>query len=283
MSMYFEPQIRYPDEDSAQLEGIQKYLGAIQAHTEFRNPYNPFGLDFKLRTNVNVLVFSKVCNLSPWLEENLGGRVLYLVRHPVANAVSKNRNSWSQSAYEAYPRTGWEGLIDVYLKNKQFCESYLDDHIVANALEIRKNGSNLQRYVLNWCLDNVVPLLNFPKRNWHLVSYEDLVIQFERTAKNIFMHFDLAYIDGVERLANRPSGSTFLSGEETIEMIQRGEKENIVSNWNRYVSNRELSKCFEILDIFGLDFYQDQSEMTNLKYEAYKLPGRPDLARNPKE
>lgn len=94
MRHYFEPRLRYFDLSQEDFKEMRRYIEDILSDKQFWKGHYPSDVKFKFKTNLNTFAFSKVCNLSPWFEQVFGCRILYLVRHPISNALSKLHNRW---------------------------------------------------------------------------------------------------------------------------------------------------------------------------------------------
>tara|TARA_B100000315_G_scaffold259477_1_gene315699 strand:- start:109 stop:1152 length:1044 start_codon:yes stop_codon:yes gene_type:complete len=274
---YFEPRSRYCDLSEEDFERIRRYIEDILSNKQPWKSHRASDGKYKVKTSLNVFAFSKVCNFSHWFEQVFGCRILYLVRHPISNALSKLNNRWYEAAYKGYQNEGWRALIEVFLESRQFCESYLNSDLIKQSWRILKEGNDLERYILSWCLDNIVPIQYFRKRHWLLVSYEDLVWNSELTLQTITEHFGLGYLKKMKQNLNLPSKSSDMCDRETIEMIRRGDKKFLVSRWRKEISEKDIDRCFSILKYFDIDLYCRESDLLNPKYDIYKQAHHPDF------
>ena len=73
-----------------------------------------------------------------------------------------------------------------FLRNQRFVERHLGDELAKYARELLEDGSELERFVLNWTLENLVPIRLLPERpHWTYLSYEQCVLEPERTLDDI--------------------------------------------------------------------------------------------------
>lgn len=188
------------------------------------------------------------------LEESLDAHVILLVRHPIPVSLSR----------EVAPRTA-AMLKSDFAKN--FNQTQLN-----LATEILRSGDDFKISVLDWCLQNKVPLANW-KPNWTLVSYEEMVTDPEGCVKKLFTELGLKTTSKTKKMLYRASGSSGKSDTESQNVIFDKEKimsnrEWLISKWKDKVTEEELNETFHILKIFEIDLYTSDSALLNPKYQA---------------
>lgn len=271
MSGYFKPGRHYIFPDSQELTGITNYLRDIQNNRIFRMGYN-FRRGRKLRTNLNVIALARVSNLAPYLESTLGVRPLAFVRHPIANSLSRYRNSWH--LIPRFGEKGWHQFIDVYLESDEFCRNHLPGNLAEFCWRVRKEGEDLERYVLSWSLDNIVLLNEVRSKPWLLVCYEDLVLKPEWVIQQITDHFKLRGTDAMTSRVGIPSRSSHLSLKDTVDAIRDpAMADQIVSRWRQQVDATLVSKCFNILEAFEITLYTTDSDNPNESWNQFRTAG----------
>ena len=129
----------------------------------------------------------------------------------------------------------------------------------------------MEKYVVHWCLDNIVPFRYLSKRSCLLIAYEDLVIYPEKTIERIIDYCGFSYDTKRKMMKNinKPSGSTIWSEPETIDMIFQSNSEALISGWRDKVSSKDIDKCFDIIEHFGIDLYSRDSDLPNKKYNIH--------------
>lgn len=271
---YLKPRRRYLSLSERELSGLVKYVDNILKFSEYnhislRSLLSLQSQKSKIKSNVSVIIFSKICNLSIDVTNYFNSKVIYFVRHPIPNSLSKLRNEWYNIKYGK--KGGWYEYINVFLKDDLFCDNYLSPQMVKKGWEIIDYGSELEKYVLQWCLDNMVPFKNFANYSWLLISYEDLVQAPQKTIRNIsnYCGFSIKEREAMLSRIGVPSKSIQYSEENKINLIRNNDTESLISGWRQKVSRNEIKNCFNILDEFGSDLYVRNSDMPNLKYSKY--------------
>jgi len=201
------------------------------------------------------------CNaIIDWMTEQFKVHVIYLIRHPVANAKSIMKNNWTITA-------------SAYLDDEYFCKSYLTDEQVAFGRDILLSGDYFQQAILNWCLENLVPL-NFSSHKYLTLTYEELVICPDEVISLISDKFDLTDKKRMLEVSRIPSYSTTLSENSTIKNIvneiKPGDKyKNIINRWHSKITDKEASQVTQILNVFGIDIYTCKSSIPKSQYLHY--------------
>ena len=154
-----------------------------------------------------------------WFDENYDLDIVYLSRHPIPQALSCMRN-------------GWTLHVRPFLRNERFVRRHLDAALVAYSHEVLETGSQLERFVLNWTLENLVPLRLLADRpRWTFLSYEQCVLEPADTVQRTAAALGLTDVDAMQRKLVDASRSTTLSSGSTVERIAAGDREYLVRSW----------------------------------------------------
>ena len=143
--------------------------------------------------------------LVPWVHQQLPDvRKVLLLRHPVAVARSKLQlDDWY-----------WAREPADLLKQDELMEDHLSpfDGVLASG------SSQLQKYVVMWCVSTLVPLRAFRPGELHVVFYENLRHHLERDLAPL-----LDYLgrpppspDALARVVGRPSRTSRLEGGRAL-------------------------------------------------------------------
>src|SRR5690606_37954569 len=119
---------------------------------------------FRFRYDRVVMKILRLQDLMNWFEDQFNAKIVYLIRHPIAVALSR----------EFYPR------LPLFLNNMSFCLNYLTPESVRFGKEILDQGSELERKVLDWVLQNLPPLEKLDRSNWCCIHYEQMVMDPEK-------------------------------------------------------------------------------------------------------
>ncbi len=164
-----------------------------------------------------------------WVTREFGAKTFYLIRHPIPVALSR----------EVTPRLG------------AFLESHFAEHLTDEqrriARDIAAGGDDLERKVVDWCLQNVVALNNDAARQG-LITYEQIVLDPGPVLSKIQREAGLPDEDRLRDQLRRPSRSVSQSDAETAKVL-RSEKRDphwLVTKWT---SKLPSEKCRELMDI----------------------------------
>lgn len=221
---------------------LKRYFsGILNGKIQVSPPWNIFDKDYNFFTNRSVV---KICNglsLINWFEENFDIQIVYLVRHPISTALS-------------IINQGWPDTAGAFLNNKFFTETYLNKRQLEFAKDIKRYGSRLQCLVIEWCLENLVPLRSLQKRSndWIVVTYEELVMNPEKVIDILCEKLDLEDKNKIKKKIFQPSMSV---DKLTHQHIESKNNEYLLKRWKDRVSEREERQVFKILKRFGIDAY----------------------------
>jgi len=156
-------------------------------------------------------------------------KIVYLMRHPCAVAVSQLKMGW---------RSPVADLLDQ--------SELVNDHLEPFEPLIRSAEDNFERRILLWCADNYVPLRQFRSEGVCLVFYEELVSNPEPTIDRLFGFLSRPVEQGVFAQLEVPSrlcreDSAVLTGEDRL------------AGWRKDVGPDRMARAGEILAAFGLD------------------------------
>lgn len=174
-----------------------------------------------------------------WFRDTFNGRIVYLLRHPIAVSLSR----------EIYPR------LEAFL-NSDYRRHFASDQL-RQARKIVESGTKLECGVLSWCFENAVPLSETTE-DWAILSYEQLVQDPCPVIDYLAVKLSLPKR---KRMMNRlaiPSASNRKSDTETRQILQRGRERRslLVEKWQTQVQLPEARKAMEILKWFHLDVYK---------------------------
>jgi hypothetical protein len=186
----------------------------------------------------------KILNAKPlikWFQDTWREKaiIVYMTRHPIANALSVMRRDWELSA-------------EAHLTNRSFVEENISDELYAFSRDIQKKGTTLEKHVLDWCLENLVPLRLWERSPWFTISYEKIVSQPEIAIRRICKHFGLPDRTRMLETINRPTRTAFSSSED----IRLQGAQARLSKWLKEVDEQDLHDISVIFDRFQLGLYK---------------------------
>lgn len=173
-----------------------------------------------------------------WFRDTFNGRVVYLIRHPIPVTLSR----------QVFPR------LQARL-NSDFRRHFTSAQL-AYAKQITESGSKFEQGIVDWCLQNMVPMRD-KTDDWTLVSYEQLVLDVDPVIQLLCDRLDLPYPELMRKQWVVPSGSVNQS-DNTTENVLAQERTNqsthwLVEKWRTKVTPEQEMRTSEILAVFGLD------------------------------
>lgn len=231
--------ISLSQEDAMQVRSYFEDLltGCIKAF----NAWNPFHPTWSFRVNRLVVKLLGANTLIDWLVKELDIEVLYLLRHPVPVALSCLRLNWGNDA-------------EAYLQNPWFREQILGPERARFADEVLVRGTPPQKFVLEWCLENLYPLQVHRNRPWLVLTYEEVISRPKQVSELICSRFRLPDPARMAHMVGQSSRTTFFT--DSREAIAKQGPQAMLDRWLKRVSQEELRAVQEILDTLGIRAYQ---------------------------
>jgi len=242
-------QIACPDEDEAAI--VRNYVqrlfnGQIRANA----PWKFWGRDFHFFNDRICLKITDAKAIIDWIDQQFDVHTVVLTRHPIAQVLSVANNRWL---------TTGKGL----LKNAGFVEQWLTSDLEAMCWDLYRRGTELEGRVVDWALENLVPLTLLPDRpKWLWVSYEDLITHTPTVIDELAGELQLDDRKSMARQVFRPSRS--VRGASSLErqrLIHERDRDRLVDWWRAKISADELLACFRVLDRFGIDLYRPDTSL----------------------
>ncbi len=231
--------------NEAEEEMLFKYFNDLfSGKIRLRNQYNILDRDFSF--NVNRIVIKEVLakSLVDWFTKNFNIDVIYFLRHPIPTAISAIK-------------FGFDNLSDGFLNNEYFRNQFLDSEKVNFAFDVLKNNSDLEKHVMDWCLDNLYPLKCYKDRDWLTLSYEELLLRPMKISNLICSRMKLP--DPLSMYQRIFSTTKTNITKKTKKIISAKNSNYQINRWLKYVSSKELDKINEMLDVFNIDVYSADS------------------------
>ncbi len=205
----------------------------------------------------------RATNLLPWIVRRYPRTpVVYLLRHPVPTAWSVSELGWPE---QLEPLLSQQSLMQGPLKPFQ---SLID--------EAAASTDRFHRVVLQWCLENFVPIHQLDARRVHVVFYEQMVDdpggELERL-RSYLLSFGPdwdAETASVKSVA-RPSRSNY-RGTDTTSGSAR------LDAWVNEVPGDRVERALALVRGFGLDRVYDNSTRAVIGADEVLLGGRPGEA-----
>jgi len=176
-----------------------------------------------------------------WFGDQFNGHTIFLIRHPIPVSLSR----------EVCPR------LNSFLQ-APYSQNFTDEQL-RYAHQIIQKGDDFEVAILDWCLQNVVPLKQ-ARDNWLTISYEQMVLEPETIISSLVEKFSLEAPEKMNKSLYKASGSTVKSNSESQEVLRDSQKirENrkwLVEKWKSKVAPEQEKTAQEIMDIFEVDCY----------------------------
>lgn len=177
--------------------------------------------------------------------------IIFLMRHPCAVALSRVKLGW---------RTN---LRDVYFAQ----DALLTEHLAPFVNEIKSAESPFERHIVDWCVENFVPLAELRKGDVFLVSYENLCVDPRNELQKLFGFLKRPFDDSVLMSLDKPSKTSY-ERRNSSAFVRR---ESLIGGWRKHVSSDELRAARSITKVFGLDTIYGDSLTADIENVERKL------------
>lgn len=162
--------------------------------------------------------------------------IIFLIRHPCAVACSKIKLKW-------------EIHFDDYLDQDELMQDYLSPFkdMMVQSKDIFTD------HIIQWCVENFVPLQQFNKGEILLLFYENFCIaprdEIKKLSRFLNKEYDSSIFDALKKPSSRSrEESAVLTGED------------LINSWKKSVTPQQMQSADLILKKFGLDsIYRDDS------------------------
>ena len=192
------------------------------------------------------------------IADAVDGRVIILLRHPIPVSLSR----------EVLPR------LETFVASDY--ADLVGDDALASAREIISEGSDLERGVLDWGLQNLIPLRN-RRPDWLVVTYEQLVLDPRPILDRLVEHLELSDLDRLYAGLEVPSHTVKKSDAETSELLHGDVDEaerarELVGRWRRRVTAEEEERAMAVLERIGVDAYRGGELLPTADYWIGEAP-----------
>lgn len=210
-----------------------------------RSQWRIFSQNYHWHWNRYVVKELNAKNLIYWFQAYLGARMesIFHIRHPIAVALSSINTKW--------PHYYLDFLID-----EEFNSTYLSKNARKISEEIHQSGTEFDKYVLDWCMENLMPI-NMVKNNLiPIVYYEQIATEPIKTSQFLCKLLNLPNIEQMAKIAVQPSPTS--TGKSRSEISKSGPTIRI-DKWRNLVDRDQTLMVSRILDAFENDFYTSTS------------------------
>jgi len=154
-----------------------------------------------------------------------------LIRHPIPTSLSNIG-------------LGWPCSLDAFIHHIQLLG--LSNIQIELINDIYNKGTELERYVLSWYLENRIPLMKLQDKKLLLIKYEDLVLQPELVIPNICDELEIEQVDKILSYVNKPV-DTVLTDKKKKQILMR-KTSCIVNSWRDKLDHERFEYMQPIFD-----------------------------------
>ena len=238
-----ETRWRYIDLDGPAKKALTGYLKNDRRVRRF-GPRNVWAEEYDYTTDRRVLKLIRACALLPWFAEEGSFDVIYLMRHPIAQALSAMRR-------------GHAHHLAAYVAARP-PEAY-SEAARARLDAVDATSADLETFAAAWCLENAGPLqyvASPPETNVFVLTYEELVLNPEVVLQKLAATLHLDRPDRMMQQVTTPSAVTDSTARRTKDRIRKGDRSYLVRKWKDQISKAQEDEVFSLLDAFGIDAYR---------------------------
>ena len=227
--------LRPDDDDPVYLEPARRVLSG-RIRNQWIDYYNHRRIvKRRLIKDIRANLFLK------WLHLHFPGMpIVLLIRHPLAVASSRFYHGWNND-----------------LANFLTDERLMADHLEPHRRLLETVSDPFEKHVVQWCVENFVPLRQFARGELHLAFYENFSVEPRAELERLFAYLGKPFPEAVLDLVERPSRMTWaLPGSRTP-------RKSDPDAWRPYVSAERVQRALDVIARFGLDALYTEASLPN--------------------
>lgn len=174
---------------------------------------------------------------------------LAMYRHPISQAQSCIRR-------------GWQPRLSAYLDSRSYVRNYLSSPQLSLAEEVMKSGTLMERYVLDWLLENRPLLERSEAGEIAFATYEWLVSAPTTALPAICAHYGAPFKRRMLDVFDRPSRSSGARTGSTVgDIVHSGAIDQHLRRWKETLSMEEADAVQRLFAEFDFELYTAHSAM----------------------
>lgn len=187
-----------------------------------------------------------------WARDHFPGMpILYILRHPCAVALSRQKLGWRTDLDRAF-------LDQPDLVNRHL-QPFVD--------VVGKASSTFERHLIDWCVENFVPLAELAHRNVHIAFYENLCADPESELRKIYAYLGRPFPPAVLDSLHLPSKSP------KTDTTTFADTRDVVGKWREQITADDRATAARVTKLFGLDqIYGDDVLVDLARFERWRTP-----------
>ncbi len=216
-------------------------------------PWRFWKREFNFINDRLVLKITDAKPLINFFDENFDVQIILFLRHPIPNVLSIINN-------------GWGDTLRSYVTNRAFLETHLSDKQIDIARKIYKADNLFERHLLNWILENLVPLRSYKENDWLVLTYEELVNHPESSIERFceYLNIEKSSING-DYIHKKSKSTKKLSSNQRKEDLDKYDKVNLLNFWQKKISDEDKKSFDNLFDLFEIHEYNSNSSLPSIK------------------
>jgi hypothetical protein len=213
----------------------------------------PFRPHHRLLTDRIVFKIHEMEHLIGRIARECNGQVVYLLRHPISTTLSR----------AVFPR------LDLFLASKYYADVIGDGPRLRDIRRLGAEGTRLQKGVVSWCFENVIPL---QRRDFEglFVTYEELLLNPSRSCDLFLKALQFDDRDKMMQAFSTPAANISMSSPETLQQMAKQDPleraASLISRWQGKVTPEDRAAVTEIMELFGLNVYTGADVLPHKSY-----------------
>ena len=235
---------------------VERYVrGILNRQYVFRSQWQLWNGQYKWCWERYIVKVLTAKGLIHWFESTFKDQIqiIYMTRHPIPTSLSILNRRWGLTT-------------QAYLENETFIRDYLSDSKISFTWDILRSGSKLEHHVLNWCLENLVPLKGWSNSNWLTLSYEKLLTDPHYSTRRLCQKLDLKEAQKMLTTLNVPTRTAVHASK--VKIIAQGAEVKL-GTWQNQISSSEIRKINAILEMFEIDLYQAHKILPRENFDTH--------------
>lgn len=244
------PEKNQDDKIISYLKKLEKNKIKVMNPPPFRRNHKFFSNRIVFKIHATEHLVNRIC-------DELNGYIVLLLRHPIANTISRNQ----------LPR------LNLFTESQYLNELNIDEDQKKKIDEIMFKGDTFEMGILSWCLQNLALLSHEDKTKWIIITYEELLLNPEKSCTLLANKLKLPNLQKMIKSIGIPAQNITISDKSTIDLMQSDtmdKNRKLVSKWKKKVSEQQEKKAFEIIKSFGINIYTEGNFIANSEYLNFK-------------
>lgn len=232
---------------------VLSYLKMLEKNEmRFMNP-PPFRKNHRFFTNRIVFKIHELEHMINEIKDRCNGCILYLLRHPVANTISRS----------VFPRLH-EFIDSPYYQNLLSSDQQKEIKIIF------EQGTTFQKGILSWCYENLLPLKHLDTSDWTTITYEEILLNPIRSCELFKENLFLDNVGLMLKSIDEPAVNISMSKTDTLNLMKSDNhterRKGLVEKWKFKVTEENEKMAFDILSLFNIDAYVYDRHIATSRY-----------------